>query len=75
MKAPQPDSERIHALEPASLFSLAGRVAVVTGAAGGIGRWLAAGCQVRIWPPDREGQDLADHAEAIRAEIQQGTKA
>ncbi|HEU5432159.1 MAG TPA: SDR family oxidoreductase [Thermomicrobiales bacterium] len=30
-------------LEPATLFSLAGKVAVVTGAAGGIGRWLAAG--------------------------------
>ncbi len=30
-------------LAPSAAFSLAGRVAVVTGAAGGIGRWLAAG--------------------------------
>lgn len=33
----------VDALRPATLFSLAGRVAIVTGAAGGIGRWLAAG--------------------------------
>jgi NAD(P)-dependent dehydrogenase (short-subunit alcohol dehydrogenase family) len=37
------DAEAVRALEPASLYSLAGKVAVVTGAAGGIGRWLAAG--------------------------------
>jgi NAD(P)-dependent dehydrogenase (short-subunit alcohol dehydrogenase family) len=33
----------IHRLAPSSHFSLEGRVALVTGAAGGIGRWLAAG--------------------------------
>jgi NAD(P)-dependent dehydrogenase (short-subunit alcohol dehydrogenase family) len=37
------DADAIAALAPAGLFSLAGRAAVVTGAAGGIGRWLAAG--------------------------------
>jgi NAD(P)-dependent dehydrogenase (short-subunit alcohol dehydrogenase family) len=37
------DAERIRSLAPGSLFALDGRVALVTGAAGGIGRWLAAG--------------------------------
>jgi NAD(P)-dependent dehydrogenase (short-subunit alcohol dehydrogenase family) len=37
------DVDTIGALVPARAFSLAGKAAVVTGAAGGIGRWLAAG--------------------------------
>ena len=61
------DSERIHELEPGSLFSLAGRVAVVTGAAGGIGRWLAAGlgaagASVLLTDIDEPGLDEATAA-------------
>jgi len=37
------DPEAIRTLAPGRSFSLEGKTAVVTGAAGGIGRWLAAG--------------------------------
>jgi NAD(P)-dependent dehydrogenase (short-subunit alcohol dehydrogenase family) len=43
MSGPRFDAAGIHSLEPVALHSLGGKVAVVTGAAGGIGRWLAAG--------------------------------
>ena len=37
------DTEAIRELTPASLYSLADKVAVVTGATGGLGQWFAAG--------------------------------
>ena len=37
------EAEDVRSLEPASLFRLDGKVAIVTGAAGGLGQWFAAG--------------------------------
>ena len=61
------DAEAVRALAPAELFSLEGTVAVVTGAGGGIGRWLAAGlgvagAAVLLTDIDRDGLEAAGRA-------------
>jgi NAD(P)-dependent dehydrogenase (short-subunit alcohol dehydrogenase family) len=43
MTAPALDPEAVRALAPSSLYALDGKVALVTGATGGLGQWFAAG--------------------------------
>jgi NAD(P)-dependent dehydrogenase (short-subunit alcohol dehydrogenase family) len=61
-------------IDPQRLFSLDGRVAVVTGAAGGLGRWLSAGfglAGARVFLTDRD----ADALDTLAAELRHtGTK-
>jgi NAD(P)-dependent dehydrogenase (short-subunit alcohol dehydrogenase family) len=60
--APELDPAALARLAPADLFRLDGRVAIVTGAAGGLGRWFAAGlgaagARVLVTDLDEEGLD------------------
>ena len=64
------DREAIRALEPVRAFSLEGKTAVITGAAGGIGRWLAAGlgaAGASVLVTDLDGTLLDDLAEELIA--------
>lgn len=70
--APEPplDAAAVHALAPAALLSLDGRVAVVTGAGGEIGRWLAAGlgaAGAHVLLTDVAAEPLAEVAAALEA--------
>jgi NAD(P)-dependent dehydrogenase (short-subunit alcohol dehydrogenase family) len=68
------DPDAIRALAPGRAFSLEGKTAVVTGAAGGIGRWLAAGlgaagASVLVTDVDRDAlDDLAETLTAAKVE-------
>jgi NAD(P)-dependent dehydrogenase (short-subunit alcohol dehydrogenase family) len=64
------DPDAIRALAPARSFSLEGKVAVVTGAAGGIGRWLAAGlgaAGATVLVTDLDAEGLDELAAALKA--------
>jgi NAD(P)-dependent dehydrogenase (short-subunit alcohol dehydrogenase family) len=67
--SPGLDAEAIRGLAPSELFSLDGSVAIVTGAAGGIGRWLAAGlgaAGASVLVTDVEGQALEELETSLR---------
>lgn len=57
-------------LAPERLFSIDGRAAVITGAAGGVGRWLSAGFGLaggRLLVTDRDAEGLATVASELEA--------
>lgn len=58
----------VRGLSPHQLFSIDGRVAIVTGAAGGIGSWLCAGLAsagARVLATDRDAEGLEVLARAL----------
>ena len=63
------DEQWLERLAPDRLFSLRGRVAVVTGAAGGVGRWISAGfglAGARVLMTDIDGGALEALATELR---------
>lgn len=66
--AGMPRADAIDALDPGRVFSLRDKVAVVTGAVGGIGEWLAAGVAkagASVVVTDREEEATKDGAAAL----------
>jgi NAD(P)-dependent dehydrogenase (short-subunit alcohol dehydrogenase family) len=64
------DHDRTVQLRPENLFGLAGKVAVVTGAGGGLGAWLSAGLAAAgasVLLTDHPDSPTADAVAAIRA--------
>jgi NAD(P)-dependent dehydrogenase (short-subunit alcohol dehydrogenase family) len=68
-RAMEPTVYNLPGLSPSQLFDLRGRVALVTGGAGGIGPWLAAGLTAagaRVLVTDRDAERLHDVAKNLK---------
>jgi len=57
-------SEALDKLRPQALFSLKDKVAIVTGAGGGLGAWLSAGAHLLV--TDHPRSPTAETAKTIR---------